>query len=64
MKNIAQKIESLANQIEQLSIEVARIKKTTADSNDIKKLQELSDKLFHIQSEMRYKCYPLTYYID
>ena len=55
-KSIAQRIKELADQMEQLSIDVARMK-ATADPDDI---QELSDELFHDQSKMHYEYYSLA----
>lgn len=55
-KSIAQRIKELADQIEQLSIDVARMKET-ADPDDVNDIQELSDELFHDQSKMHHGYY-------
>lgn len=58
-KSIAQRIKELADQMEQLSIDVARMKET-ADPDDVNDIQELSDELFHDQSKMHYEYYSLA----
>ena len=58
-KSIAQRIKELADQIEQLSIDVTRMKET-ADSDDVNDIQELSDELFHDQSKMHHGYYYLA----
>lgn len=58
-KSIAQRIKELADQIEQLSIDVARMKQS-ADPDAINDIQELSDELFHVQSKMHYEYYYLA----
>ena len=58
-KSIAQRIKELADQIEQLSIDVARMKET-ADPDDVNDIQELSDELFHDQSKMHQGYYYLA----
>lgn len=58
-KSIAQRIKELADQIEQLSIDMARMKET-ADPDDVNDIQELSDELFHDQSKMRHGYYYLA----
>lgn len=58
-KSIAQRIKELADQIEQLSIDVACMKQT-ANSDDINDIQNLSDELFHDQSKMHYEYYSLA----
>ena len=58
-KSITQRIEELADQIKQLSIDMARMKET-ADPNDVNDIQELSDTLFHIQSKMHCEYYSLA----
>lgn len=45
--------------MEQLSIDVARMKET-ADPDDVNDIQELSDELFHDQSKMHYEYYSLA----
>lgn len=59
-KNITERIKELANQVLQLSIDVACMKKQTTNSEDADDIQKMSDELFHIQSEMRYEYYPLA----
>lgn len=58
-KSIAQRMKELADQMEQLSIDVARLKQTV-DLSEINIVQELSDELFYIQSKMRYEYYYLA----
>lgn len=58
-KSIAQRIKELADQIEQLSIDVARMKET-ADPDDVNDIQDLSDELFHDQSKMHHGYYYLA----
>ena len=58
-KSIAKRIKELADQMEQLSIDVAHLKQT-ADLSNISVIQELSDELFCVQSKMRYEYYYLA----
>ena len=58
-KSIAQRIKELADQMEQLSIDMARMKET-ADPDDVNDIQELSDELFQDQSKMRQGYYYLA----
>lgn len=58
-KSIAQRIKEVADQVEQLSIDVARMKQF-ADSDDVNDIQWLSEKLFHDQSKMRSGYYYLA----
>lgn len=50
--NIAKRLLEIANEIYQLSIDVAATKKDAAE-DDREDIQELSDDLFEIQSRMR-----------
>ena len=50
--NIAKRLLEIADEIYQLSIDVAATKKD-ATENDYNDIQELSDDLFEIQSRMR-----------
>lgn len=50
--NIAKRLQTIADEIYQLSVDVAVAKKN-ATENDYKDIQELSDDLFEIQSRMR-----------
>lgn len=59
-KDIATRLRELAKQIEQLSADVAKIKQTATDPDDINDIQELSDNLFSIQSKMNYEYYSLA----
>ena len=59
-KGIAQKIKKLADQMEQLSIDVARRKQGVINQDDLEDIQELSDRLFAKQSELRYDDYFLA----
>ena len=58
-KSIAQRIKEIADQVEQLSIDIARMKQF-ADSDDVNDIQWLSDKLFHDQSKMHCGYYYLA----
>ena len=58
-KSIAQRIKELADQIEQLSIDIAHMKET-ADPDDVNDIQDLSDELFHDQSKMHHGYYYLA----
>ena len=60
MKEIFKELTDLANQIEKLSGKVYRAKKNISDPYDFIQAQELSDKLFKIQSDLRYDCYTLA----
>ena len=60
MKEIFKELTDLANQIEKLSGKVYRAKKNISDPYDFTQAQELSDKLFKIQSDLRYDCYTLA----
>lgn len=59
-KDIATRLRELAKQIEQLSADVAKMKQTVTDPDDINDIQELSDNLFSIQSKMNYEYYSLA----
>lgn len=50
--NIAKRLQAIADEIYQLSVDVAASKKDAAD-DDRENIQELSDNLFDIQSRMR-----------
>ena len=58
-KSIAQRIKELADQMEQLSIDMARMKET-ANPDDVNDIQDLSDELLHDQSKMRHGYYYLA----
>lgn len=58
-KSITQRIKELADQMEQLSIDIARMKQV-ADLEDINDIQGLSDELFHDSSKMHYEYYFLA----
>lgn len=60
MKEIFKELTDLANQIEKLSGKVYRAKKNISNLYDFTQAQELSDKLFKIQSDLRYDCYTLA----
>lgn len=60
MKEIFKELTDLANQIEKLSGKVYRAKKNILNPYDFTQAQELSDKLFKIQSDLRYDCYTLA----
>lgn len=50
--NIAKRLQTIADEIYQLSVDVAASKKNAAE-DDREDIQELSDNLFDIQSHMR-----------
>lgn len=58
-KSIARRIKEIADQVEQLSIDVARMKQF-ADPDDVNDIQLLSDELFHDQSKMHSGYYYLA----
>lgn len=58
-KSIAQRIKEIADQVEQLSIDIASMKQF-ADSDDVNDIQLLSDQLFHDQSKMHCGYYYLA----
>lgn len=58
-KSIAQRIKEVADQVEQLSIDIARMKQF-ADSDEVNDIQWLSEKLFHDQSKMHSGYYYLA----
>lgn len=60
MNDILKELTDLANQIEKLSEKVYRGKKNISNHYDFPLAQELSDKLFAIQSDLRYDCYALA----
>ena len=60
MNDILKELTDLANKIEKLSGKTYLGKKDTSNPYDFTQAQELSDKLFKIQSDLRYDCYPLA----
>lgn len=48
------RINAIAEELEQLSIDLAKAKANLNDQEDINDVQEISDKLFSWQSDMRY----------
>lgn len=60
MNDILKELTDLANRIEKLSGKVYRGKKNILNPYDFTQAQELSDKLFKIQSDLRYDCYTLA----
>lgn len=60
MNDILKELTDLANKIEKLSVKVYLGKKDISNSYDCTQAEELSDKLFKIQSDLRYDCYPLA----
>lgn len=56
-KTIAQRMKELADEMLQLSADMARLSYSVLDNEDRDAIQVLSDKLFHEQSEMRYEDY-------
>lgn len=55
--NIPSKLKQVANELEQLSIEIAAEKKNLFNSDDKQAAQNLSDDLFEIQSHLRTSMY-------
>lgn len=60
MKEIFKELTDLADRIEKLSGKVYCAKKNISNPYDFTQAQELSDKLFKIQSDLRYDCYTLA----
>lgn len=58
--NIPSKLKQIANELEQLSIEIAAEKKNLSNSEDKQVAQNLSDDLFKIQSHLRTSMYWLA----
>lgn len=58
--NIPFKLKQVANELEQLSIEIAAKKKTLSNAEDKQAAQDLSDDLFEIQSHLRTSIYWLA----
>lgn len=58
--NIPSKLKQVANELEQLSIEIAAEKKNLSNSEDKQVAQNLSDDLFEIQSHLRTSMYWLA----
>lgn len=55
--SIPSKLKQVANELEQLSIEVAAEKKNLPNTEDKQAAQNLSDDLFEIQSHLRTSMY-------
>lgn len=60
MNDILKELTDLANRIEKLSSKVYLSKKNISNLYDFTQAEELSDKLFKIQSDLRYDCYTLA----
>lgn len=60
MNDILKELTDLVNKIEKLSEKVYLGKKNISNPYDFTQAQELSDKLFKIQSDLRYDCYTLA----
>lgn len=58
--NIPFKLKQVANELEQLSIEIAAEKKNLPNNEDKQDAQYLSDELFKIQSHLRTSIYWLA----
>ena len=58
--NIPSRLKQIANELEQLSIEIAAEKKNLSNTEDKQAAQNLSDDLFEIQSHLRTSMYWLT----
>lgn len=58
--NIPSKLKQVANELEQLSIEIAAEKKNLSNNDDKQAAQNLSDDLFEIQSHLRTSMYWLA----
>lgn len=60
MNDILKELTDLANRIEKLSSKVYLSRKNISNLYDSTQAEELSDKLFKIQSDLRYDCYTLA----
>lgn len=60
MNDILKELTDLANKIEKLFVKVYLGKKDISNSYDFTQAEELNDKLFKIQSDLRYDCYTLA----
>ena len=60
MNDILKELTDLANRIGKLSGKVYYEKKNISNPYDFTQAEELSDKLFKIQSDLRYDCYTLA----
>lgn len=60
MNDILKELADLANRIEKLSSKVYLSRKNISNLYDSTQAEELSDKLFKIQSDLRYDCYTLA----
>lgn len=60
MNDILKELTDLSNKIEKLSVKVYLGKKDISNPYDFTQAEELSDKLFKIQSDLRYDCYTLA----
>lgn len=60
MNDILKELTDLADKIEKLSVKVYRGRKDISNPYDFTQAEELSDKLFKIQSDLRYGCYTLA----
>lgn len=60
MNDILKELTDLADKIEKLSVKVYRGRKDISNLYDFTQAEELSDKLFKIQSDLRYDCYTLA----
>lgn len=58
--NIPSKLKQIANELEQLSIEIAAEKKNLSNAEDKQATQNLSDDLFELQSNLRTSMYWLA----
>lgn len=59
-KNFCKRVNAIAEELEQLSIDLAKAKASLNDQEDINDIQEISDKLFSWQSDMRYYFYSIV----
>ena len=60
MNDILKELTDLTNRIEKLSSKVYLSRKNISNLYDFTQAEELSDKLFKIQSDLRYDCYTLA----
>ena len=60
MNDILKELTDLANRIEKLSSKVYLSRKNISNLYDFTQAEELSDKLFKIQSDLCYDCYTLA----
>ena len=60
-KKLEQELTEIADKLLALSLSASKVSNACADSEDRLTCQELSDKLFKIQSDIRYLPYTVAY---